>query len=127
MANVLTYPAGGYYPSQYSFQPAPPNVAPATIAASGTYLSGVLAITGYPRVLIACQLTQAGSISVQLYSDAAGAVAVGNPITTTMAANAQGVITVLPPSTFRSFQVTITNTGGSTATVTNFTMAATAG
>ena len=121
------YPAGGYSPSAHAFGVTPPTVSPETIAASGTYQTGIIAIIGYPGIGIACQLTQVGSISVQRYLDAAGTIPTGSAITATLTANTLGVANITNDGVaWLSYQVTITSSGGATATVTTFAMTASA-
>lgn len=114
----MPYPVGGYSPSAWSFSAAPPVAVPATLAATtGTYSTGVVAVQGYSGLAVSAQLSQAGSISVQRYMDAAGTIPVGAAITAALTADTLGVAQVNDSVPFASFIATIANTGGSIANV----------
>jgi hypothetical protein len=96
---------------------------PATIAASGNYTSPVLPADGFKMIAAAVTSTQNGQISIQRYIDAAGQVAQGAPLSTAITGGTPAVVNAgadnLP---FQSFMLKITNTGASTATLSNFAL-----
>lgn len=99
--------------------PTPPTPAPATIAAAGTWVSGVIPSDGYKALAVGATLSQAGSISIQRYLDVAGLIPVGAPITAALVASTPNAATVNDGVAYAAFQITITNSGGSTGNLTN--------
>ena len=92
----------------------------ATIAASGSYQSGVIPSNGFKAIGIGVTLNQAGSITIQRFLDAAGNVPVGAPINPTITAGTPQWATVNDGTPFRSFSFKITNSATSVANVSNF-------
>lgn len=90
-----------------------------TITASGNTTSNLINSDGYKTLAVGATSTQGGQISVQRYLDDAGTVKQGAPVTATLMANTAQVCNVTDGNAFASYTVTITNTGGSTATLTN--------
>lgn len=99
--------------------PTPPTAFPATIAASGSYSTGPLPAAGFRALAAACTLSQAGTIVIQRYIDQAATIAIGAPISTTLTAATAGTVDANDGLPAASWQVTITNTSGSTANLTN--------
>jgi hypothetical protein len=93
---------------------------PATILAAGTFTSPVIYADGFKSIAAAVTLTQAGSIQVLPFIDAAGTVPQTAPVATVLAANVSNVNNLISGVPFQSFQVQIKNTGGSTGTVSGF-------
>jgi hypothetical protein len=91
----------------------------ATVAASGNTLSNLIKSDGYKTIAVGVTSSQGGAINVQRYLDDAGLVKQGAAISATLAANTAQVCNVTDGNPFASYTVTITNTGGSTATLTN--------
>jgi hypothetical protein len=91
-----------------------------TIAASGAWNSPVLPASGFKEITVAATSSQAGSISVQLYVDKAGAIAQGAASSQALTAATPAVLNLASNPPFQAFKITISNTGGSAATVTNF-------
>jgi hypothetical protein len=99
--------------------PTPPTAAPATIAASGNYNTGIMSAAGFKSLAAACTLSQAGTIVIQRYLDPLGTIAVGAPVSATLVAATANYVTVNDGVCAASWQVTINNTGGSTGNLTN--------
>lgn len=92
---------------------------PATIAANGSWTSGVLPFGGYRGVSATVTSTQAGAITIQRYADAAGTIPVGAVASTTIVASTAETVSVNDGLAALYYKVTITNTSGSTtATIT---------
>jgi hypothetical protein len=102
-------------------QPVPTGVhgLASTIAASGSITSNLLFAEGYKALAVGATSTQNGQIQVQRYLDDGGLVAQGAPVTSALSANTPGVVNITDGQPFSSYKVTITNTGGSTATLSN--------
>ena len=92
----------------------------ATIAASGLYQSGVIPSNGFKAIGIGVLSSQAGTITIQRYLDAAGLVPVGAPIAPTITAGTPQWATVNDGTPFRSFKFQISNSGTSAANISNF-------
>ena len=90
-----------------------------TIAASGSTVSNLLFSDGYKDLAVGATSSQNGQIQVQRYLDDAGLVAQGGPVTASLSAGVPGVVNITDGNPFSSYKVTITNTGGSTANLTN--------
>ena len=107
--------------------PTPPVTPPATLAASAAWQSGIIPCGGVPAIAASAQLTTAGTLTIQRYIDPAGTVLIGAAITQALAANTLGYAwngrDGLPAA---SFQVTLTNTSGGTATITSVNLLETA-
>ncbi len=94
-----------------------------TIAAtSGTWVSGVIATDGFKSLSVGATSNQSGgTISIQRYIDRAGVVPVGAPIVSgAFSAGVGQFASVNDGVAFQSFKITIANTAGSAATITNF-------
>lgn len=103
--------------------PTPPNAVPATIAASISYQTGFMPCMGYAGLAAAATLSQAGTISIQRYMDAAGAYPIGAAISTTMSTPGTLYTAAVRDGLPCAFwQVTVTNTGASTAGVSAFSL-----
>lgn len=100
-------------------QVAPALTPPGTLAASATYQTGVLPANGYKSISFGAKLSQAGSISLQRYLDSAGTIPIGAAVTATLSANTPNWVNINDGAAFTYFQVTVTNTSGSTATLSN--------
>ena len=92
----------------------------ATIAASGSYQSGVIPSNGFKAIGIGVLSSQAGAITIQRYLDAAGLVPVGAPIAPTITAGTPQWATVNDGTPFRSFKFQISNSATSVANISNF-------
>jgi hypothetical protein len=92
----------------------------ATIAASSSYQSGVIPSNGFKAIGIGVTSSQAGTITIQRYLDAAGLVPVGAAITASITATTAQWATVNDGTPFRSFKFSVSNSGTSAANITNF-------
>lgn len=90
---------------------------PATLAGGGTWLSGVVVNYGFPNLLATILSTQAGTITIQRYADLVGNIPVGGAVSATITANTQAYTAATDGLPYLAFQVTITNSSGSTATL----------
>lgn len=95
---------------------------PGTIAAAGNYTSALIPADGFKNLACGVTSTQTGAISIQRYIDRAGLVAQGAAISTALVASTPAVVNANDGLAFQSFTVKITNTGGSTATITGFAL-----
>ncbi len=104
----------------------PVQPAPTTIAASATWNSGILISGGSPKVAAGVTSTQAGAITITRYLDTAGTVTIDTH-TAPLTANNFASLVLVDNVPFGSFMVQISNTGGSAATLTNFSAAIVSG
>lgn len=94
-------------PAQFATPP------PATIAASGSWSSGVVGARG-GRLVVNAKLSQAGTLTVQRYMDIFGTLVVGAPVVQALAANVDGYVTISDGLPYLSYKITVANTSGST-------------
>lgn len=92
-------------------------VLPATIGAGLTYDSGVIICVGFKTIAAGTKLDQTGTITIQRYLDAAGAIPVGALISSALVANTANWVTSIDNTPFQSFRVVITNTSVSLGTL----------
>jgi len=89
-----------------------------TVPASGNLQSSVLVSNGWKVFSVGLKSSQAGQLSIQRFLDLAGTVPQGAPVTAALTAGTAAYATVgtdgLP---FASVQVTVSNSGGSAATL----------
>jgi hypothetical protein len=90
-----------------------------SVVASGNSLSNLLFADGYKILSVGATSSQAGQIQVQRYIDDGGQIAQGAAVTASLTANTPAVVNVTDGLPFSSYTVKITNTGGSTANLTN--------
>lgn len=90
-----------------------------TVAASGSVVSNVVLNGGYKAFSFACKGTQTGTISIQRYIDQEATIPMGSAITGSMSANTDTVVTNVDGKPFQSMIITVSNSGGSTSTLTN--------
>jgi hypothetical protein len=92
----------------------------APVPATGQLQSAVLIANGWKLFSLGLKSSQAGQISIQRFLDLAGTVPQGAAVTATLTAATAAFATVgtdgLP---FASFQVSVTNTSGTPATLSN--------
>jgi hypothetical protein len=111
MAQVL-YPPAGF-----------PVPLPTTIAAGSNWNSGLIFAEGYRYITVTLTSTQAGSLVIQEYCDLAGTIArsaSGTPFTTPIVAATPLIVDVSDLKPFVTFTVQVSNTSGSTATLSGF-------
>lgn len=90
-----------------------------SIAASGSVASGVIQTNGYKAFAFATTSSQAGTVSIQRYLDAAATIPQGAPLTATLTAATAAVVNATDGVPFQSAIVTVTNSGTVAATLTN--------
>jgi hypothetical protein len=100
--------AGG---SMQAFVPVSVHALPATVAASGNVTSNLIFSDGMKTAAIGVTSSQTGNITVQRYLDDAGTIKQGAALT--------AALNITDGNPFASFTVNISNTGGSTANLTN--------
>ena len=91
---------------------------PATIAANGSWTSALLATDGLRYISVGLTLSQAGSLTIARYIDAAGVVARA-PITGSLVANTPLVLDAADLLPCAAFTVQVSNAAGVIATVSN--------
>lgn len=99
--------------------PVPPTPAPATIAGGGNWNSGIIAANGARSVAASAELSQAGTLTLQRYIDAAGTIAIGAAVIQALSANVVGTVAVNDGLPFSSFSVVVANSSGSVGNLTN--------
>lgn len=99
--------------------PVPPTPVPTTIAGGGNWASGIIPGAGYNKLATTAQLSQAGTLTIQRYVNAAGTIPIGAAIVQALSANTLGYAAVNDGLPFASWQVTIANTSGSVGNLTN--------
>ena len=90
-----------------------------SIAASGSNLSGIISTNGYKAFAFGVTSSQAGTVSIQRYLDAAATIPQGAPLTTSLTAATPAVVNATDGVPFQSAIVTVTNSGTVAATLTN--------
>ena len=93
---------------------------PGTIAASGTWDSGVVLSDGFRVIGVGVTSSQAGNLSVQRYLDPAGTVAQGAGESAALSAGAPAVVNVTDGKPFAAFRITVSNSAASAADITGF-------
>lgn len=96
----------------------PSSAYPSTLAGSASWYSGMISMQGFRGITAAVILSQNGSISIQRY-DPSGTIAVGSAISQAITAGTPATVSVNDGLPAAYFQVTISNSSGSSATVTN--------
>lgn len=95
---------------------------PATIPANGNVVSTTINTNGLYKGSVGLQSSQAGQLSVQLCVDAAGLVPLGpgaSPAAVALVANTPNTVGWATTIPFGSIIITVTNTTGSVANLTN--------
>lgn len=90
----------------------------AVVPASGQLQSAVLPSGGYQKIAVGLTSSQTGNLTLQRFLDAAGAVKQGAAITAALTAATAAVVNANDGLPFASYQVTVSNTGGSNANLT---------
>jgi hypothetical protein len=93
---------------------------PASIPANGSFTSGVLPGDGFKTFFIGITSSEPGAITIQRFLDVNGTIVQGAANTLALTAGAPAVLSITDGLPYLTFTVTITNTSGSAATVTNF-------
>ena len=90
---------------------------PANIAASGTWTSNLITSDGYQKIAAGLTSTQNGSLSINRNLDDAGTIPQVAVNPTAVSANVAAAINAADGLPFATFTISLTNTGGSPATV----------
>jgi hypothetical protein len=91
-----------------------------TIAASGNFTSPLYSADGYHDWSIGVTSSQTGAVLLLRYIDDLGQVALDTGQTTALVAATAAVLTVIDGKPFASYQLKLTNTGGSGASISAF-------
>jgi len=95
---------------------------PAAVVAGTPFTTSLISADGFKALAAGCELSTAGTIVIQRFVDAGGLVPQGAAVSSTLAANVANSVSVNDGASFQSFTVTITNTGGGSATLSNFVL-----
>lgn len=90
-----------------------------SILASGNVQSNVIINNGFKNFTFALTSSQNGSVSIQRYADQAGTIPVSTAITATLTANTANDAHSTDGIPYQSLIITVNNSGGSTATISN--------
>lgn len=108
--------------SAQAFLPASLHGLTGPIAASGNVKSNIIPSYGWQKGAVGLQSNEPGALSVQRYLDKVGTIPVGAVITGTIVASTPVAVTWSDGLPYGSFQVTVTNTGGTQANLTDITV-----
>lgn len=115
------YRTGTVTQRDLSASPSITGTVPASIVASGSFTSSLIASNGCTAIGLGVLSTQAGTLSIQRYIDTAGLVPQGAAISVTLSASVAGSVNANDDAPHQSFKFTITNSSGTTAaTISNF-------
>lgn len=106
------------YPNFGTVNVTPPTAFPTTIVASGTWTSGLI-VAGFGSVVAAATSNHAATLEVQRYADVAGLVPVGALLSQAMSAATPAWVGAADALPYLTFQVSIVNSAGGSATITN--------
>jgi hypothetical protein len=101
------------------FSPTPSTPFPAIIAANSSYSSGVIPAAGLSRVAFGLTLAQAGELTVSRFLDEDGTIKAGADSTLALVATTPAVLDLNDGMLFASFELTITNSAGVGAGLSN--------
>ncbi|MDE1901532.1 MAG: hypothetical protein KGI37_07810 [Alphaproteobacteria bacterium] len=96
---------------------------PSSIAPNASVSSNLIVASGYAKIAVGLTLSQAGTLFIQRYLDAAGTVKLDAGQSVALVAGTPGALTVNDGNVFGAFQVTVTNSAGSTALIVDAAMA----
>ncbi len=92
-------------------------VLPQTISNGATFTSTLIVGGGWTKITVGAKLNQTGTITITRYVDSAGTISQGAASTLTLVANTTGVLNIADGLPFRSFTVGISNTSGSSGSL----------
>ncbi|MDR3450726.1 MAG: hypothetical protein P4M15_13455 [Alphaproteobacteria bacterium] len=95
---------------------------PGTVAASSSVSTSLIRTDGFALISAGLTMTQNGNCSVQRFLDDGGTQPQGAPVTAAVLANVAANLDILDGKPFSSFQLTVTNITGSTATISGFAL-----
>lgn len=90
-----------------------------SIDANGSVVSNLLFLNGYKAFSFGCNSSQNGTVSVQRYLDAAGLIPQGAALTVSLTGGTAAVLNNSDNHPYQSMQITVSNSAGSAATLTN--------
>jgi hypothetical protein len=90
-----------------------------SINASGSSVSNVIFMNGYKAFAFGCTSSQNGTVSIQRYLDAAGTIVQGAALTVSLTGATAAVLNNSDNHPYQSMIITVSNSGGSTATLTS--------
>jgi hypothetical protein len=82
-----------------------PNPVPNTIAASGSWLSGIIYSNGYQVISVGITMNQAGTLKITRYIDMAGTILQGTPTSGTIVGGTALIVNVTDDLPFVTFQL----------------------
>lgn len=112
-------PSGAAQITAPTFGGTPPP-APFTLAGGTNWISGLMFSMGFKAISVGLTSSQAGAINIQRYLDMAGTVVQGAASTVAIVAATAVVLNIDDALPFTTFTIQVTNTSGSTATVSPF-------
>lgn len=92
---------------------------PGSIPASGSWTSDLITSDGYQKIAAGLTSSQNGSLSILRFLDEQGTIAQTAVTPVSVTGGTAAVINAVDGLPFATFQIKLTNTGGSAATVTN--------
>jgi hypothetical protein len=90
-----------------------------SVPANNNVVSNVIITNGYKALSFACTSSQTGSVSIQRYLDSAGTILQGAALTVSLSAATAAVLNNSDNAPFQSLKITVNNSAGSIATLTN--------
>lgn len=102
--------------------PAATHNLPASIAANSSAQTSLIVTEGFMLISAGIKTTQAGTMSIQRYLDAGGTVPQGAAVSINLASNTFINLDITDGKPFASFQLTVSNSSGSTSTISNFAL-----
>lgn len=95
---------------------------PSTIQAGGSAISSLIQCRGMLHLVVGVNSSQNGNLSMQRYIDTGGLIANGAANTAALTGGTAALVEVTDGKAVNSIQITITNTGAATATLTGLTI-----
>jgi hypothetical protein len=93
---------------------------PTTILTAGTFTTNTIVSNGYKVIAVGVTSSGSGALNIQRYLDREGTIPVIAVSTTPLVAATPLVVIINDTTPFASFSIVITNTQGSTVTITKF-------
>jgi hypothetical protein len=88
-----------------------------TIPGTSNINSNVIQVNGFKAFSFSVTSTQAGTLTIKRYLDAAGTIPHGTDVTASLSANTLSVVTSNDGKPFQSIKINVSNSSGSTATL----------
>lgn len=99
--------------------PAAAHQLPTSVAAGRTASSAVIPSDGYQKIALSVTSTEAGTLTLQRYLDASGTVPQGAALQASIAAGQPALVNAVNGLPFQSLTVSVSNSGGTGANLTN--------